>query len=460
MTVRPRGRALQEPELQQIRLVDVLDRLGLLAERDGERREPDRAAAEPLDHAAQELAVEALEPDRVDLEQRQRLLGDRGRDDSLVTHLGDVAHAAQDAVRDPRRAARAARDELCRVVGDLDAEDAGRAAHDRRELDRAVVVEPEREAEAVAQRRRQQPGARRRADQGERRQVERQRARSRALPDDDVEPEVLERRIEDLLRRAVEAVDLVDEEDVARLERGQDRGDVALPLERRPGDLPDADTELVAHDLRERRLAEPGRPGEQDVVERLAARLRRVERDLQLLLDPLLPDEVGERARPQRPLDLLLGVAEHRRQELRHAAFLSTRRTCSSIEQLRVDLRERALGVDQRPAELDQRVARGQVAASARARRRRAASFSFSSSTTRCAVLSPIPGIAWNRFTSSRAIALRSSAGVEPLDDRERDLRADAGDAEQQLEELALLGGREAVELRARPRGRPCGSRS
>ena len=47
-----------------------------------------------------------------------------------------------------------------------------------------------------------------------------------------------------------------------------------------PGDLPDADAELVADDLRERRLAEPGRPGEQHVVERLAARPRRFERDL------------------------------------------------------------------------------------------------------------------------------------------------------------------------------------
>ena len=46
---------------------------------------------------------------------------------------------------------------------------------------------------------------------------------------------VLHRRIEGLLERAVEAVDLVDEEDGARLERGQQRGDVALALERRAG---------------------------------------------------------------------------------------------------------------------------------------------------------------------------------------------------------------------------------
>ena len=46
-----------------------------------------------------------------------------------------------------------------------------------------------------------------------------------------------------------------------------------------PGDRAETDAELLAHDLRERRLPEPGRAGEQHVVERLVARLRRVERD-------------------------------------------------------------------------------------------------------------------------------------------------------------------------------------
>ena len=155
------------------------------------------------------------------------------RDRAVVAHLGDVPHAPQDAVRHPRRPARAAGDLLRRLVGDLDAEDPGRAADDPRELLGAVVVEPVRHAEAVAERRRQEARARRRADERERRQVERQRPRRRPLADDDVEPEVLERRVEDLLDGAVQPVDLVHEEDVALLERGEDRGHVALALERR-----------------------------------------------------------------------------------------------------------------------------------------------------------------------------------------------------------------------------------
>ncbi len=119
------------------------------------------------------------------------------------------------------------------------------------------------------------------------------------MADDDVEPEVLQRGIEDLLYRTVQPVDLVHEEDVVRLEARQDRRHVALALDRRTGDRADADAQLVAHDVRERRLAEARWAGEQHVVERLAAVLRRRQRDRQLFLDALLPDEVVERARTQ-----------------------------------------------------------------------------------------------------------------------------------------------------------------
>ena len=181
-----------------------------------------------------------------------------------------------------------------------------------------VVPEPEGHPEAVAQRRRQQARARRRTDERERRQVDRERARCGSLPEDDVEAEVLERRVEDLLGRTVEAVDLVDEEHVARLDRGEDRGDVLL-LERRPGDRAEPDTELLADDLRQRRLAEARRPGEQDVIERLVAPLGGVERDAELLLDPLLADEVVEPARPQGALDLVvLGVQHGGRDAVAH----------------------------------------------------------------------------------------------------------------------------------------------
>ncbi len=279
----------------------------------------------------QQLAIDALEPCPVHLEEIECLLRDLDRDRTRVANLGDVANASEDAVGDARRPARTTGDLVGCLVGDLDAEDPRRAADDRRELVLLVVAEPERHAEAVAERRREQSRARRRADERERRKVERQRPRARTLADDDVEPEVLERRIEDLLDRAVHPMDLVDEEDVLLVEAREDRRHVAFALERRPRDRADADVELLADDRRQRRLPEPGWPDEEDVVERLAASLGRLQRDVELLLRALLTDEVVESARPQRLLDLLVAVAQHRREELAtHAALLSASRTRSS----------------------------------------------------------------------------------------------------------------------------------
>ena len=58
-------------------------------------------------------------------------------------------------------------------------------------------------------------------------QLDLDRARRRPLADDEVELVVLHGGIEDLLDRRVEPVDLVDEQDVAVLEVGQQRGEVA-----------------------------------------------------------------------------------------------------------------------------------------------------------------------------------------------------------------------------------------
>ncbi len=155
-------------------------------------------------------------------------------------------------------------------------------------------------------------------DERERRQVDRERARSRPLPEHDVEPEILECRVQDLLGRAVETVDLVDEEHVTRLDRREDGRDVLL-LERRPGDGAEADSELLADDLREGRLAEARWPGEEHVVERLVASLGGVEGDPELFLDALLADEIVEPARAQRALDLLvLGVQHGSRDAVAH----------------------------------------------------------------------------------------------------------------------------------------------
>ena len=112
-------------------------------------------------------------------------------------------------------------------------EQARAAPDDVGELADVVVVEPEGDPEAVAERATERARARGGGDHREAVEAEAQRLRAGARAGDEVEGEVLHRRVQRLLDGVVEAVDLVDEEDVAVVERGEDRGEHALVLERR-----------------------------------------------------------------------------------------------------------------------------------------------------------------------------------------------------------------------------------
>ena len=118
---------------------------------------------------------------------------------------------------DAGRAARSCRDLARGVGGERELQDAGAAGDDFDQVFDFVELEAQRDAEAVAQRLRDHAGARRRADERERGEVDLHRARGRAFADDEVELEILHRGVEDFFDRGVQAVDLVDEEDVARL---------------------------------------------------------------------------------------------------------------------------------------------------------------------------------------------------------------------------------------------------
>src|SRR5919202_499139 len=110
------------------------------------------------------------------------------------------------------------------------------------------------------------------------------RSRGRALADDDVEPEVLQRRVQDLLDGGREAVDLVDEEHVAFLQAGQNRRHISFAFERRAGDGAEADAELLSDYVGETRLAESRGADQEQVVERLLPRAGRLQGDRELFL--------------------------------------------------------------------------------------------------------------------------------------------------------------------------------
>jgi hypothetical protein len=110
------------------------------------------------------------------------------------------------------------------------------------------------------------------ADQGEGRQVDADRPRRGSLADDQVQDVVLHRRIEDLLHIGRQAVDLVDEQHVARFEIGQDGRQIAGLGQHRPAGGAEADAQLAGDDLGQGGLAQSRRPEQQDVVQGLVTR--------------------------------------------------------------------------------------------------------------------------------------------------------------------------------------------
>ena len=243
---------------------------------------------------------------------RQGVLGDLLGDDVVRHHLGVVPGSLQKPVGHPGRPAGAPGDlpEPLRLGPDV--EDARRALHDG--AHRLVVVElqPVDGAEAVPQRRAHHAVPRGRADEGEGLDAQVHAPRLQTLVDHPRHEEVLHRRIEHLLDHPAQPVHLVDEQDVVLLQLGQDGHHVARTLNRRARRGLDLHAHLGGHDVGQRRLAQSGRPVQQQVVQGLAPLPRGRYRDAEVALDAVLADVFGQAPRPEVGVEgnvLLVGVA-------------------------------------------------------------------------------------------------------------------------------------------------------
>jgi hypothetical protein len=91
-----------------------------------------------------------------------------------------------------------------------------------------------------------------------------------------------------------DAVDLVDEEQVAFFEAREQAGEVGGFLDHGARGHADVAAHLVAEDERQGRFAETGRAGEQDVVERFAATFGGTDHDLEAFDGLGLSGEIGK----------------------------------------------------------------------------------------------------------------------------------------------------------------------
>ena len=173
-------------------------------------------------------------------------------------------------------------------------EERGGTGDDRLQFIGLVELEMGCEAEAVAQRRGEQARTRRRAHDRKGRKGERDRRRAGPLAHDNVDTEILHGEVEHFLGGSREAVDLVDEEDVALLEAGKNRGKVTSVLDRGAGGQSQGRSHLRGDDHCQRRLAESRRARKQDVVGAGRTHPRGVEHKLQLASHDALADELRE----------------------------------------------------------------------------------------------------------------------------------------------------------------------
>src|SRR3954447_14645992 len=419
---------------------------GLRPLRDSPRQcgEPHRAATEAAQQGVEDCAIEPIETDLVDLVDLQCRPGDVAGHHAVSADLGEVTHPAQQPVGDAGRAAGPSGDLLRAVRPQRYVEEGGAAHENLLELGGGVEVEVGDEAEPVAQRAGQKTGPSGRADKRERCDLERDRGRARTLADDDVDPEVLHRDVEHLLRRSRHPVDLVEEEHLALTEGGEQGGEVAGPFDRRPGGDPQRCPDLGGKDHRQRRLAEPGRTRQQDVVRRPAALLCRCQDEPELLTHPLLTHELRESLRSQRRLDhrvVAFGIRGH------ELCLARLRHDFSVVAHARLSLWRLARSSAATPGAsptASAASASGPTAASASSTSRApqprpvsaarscsrhtptpvggpptgnrpapmgAPSRSLSSSTRRCAPLRPTPGTSVRAPRSSVATAARTASG-------------------------------------------------
>ena len=152
-------------------------------------------------------------------------------------------------------------------------------------------------AEPLAERAREHAAASRRSDDREFLEGKIDGARRHSLAQHDVDPEVFHHRVDEFLDRAGQSMDLVDEEDRAFGGVGQEGHDVHLLVEGRAARDVELDAQLVVQDRGEGRLAQAGRPVEEDVGQRLAPFLGGGQADLEPLGDGTLADDFGEALR-------------------------------------------------------------------------------------------------------------------------------------------------------------------
>ncbi len=129
------------------------------------------------------------------------------------------------------------------------------------------------------------------------------RASRRALPNNDVQLVVFERRIQQLFENRLQAMNLINEENLLVLQVSDDGRQIAFDLQERCCRRLEVCAKLVSNDVGQRGLAQTRWPVQQHVIHGFATRPRRFNRHRQIFFDLGLSDEFAQPLRPQLQLE-------------------------------------------------------------------------------------------------------------------------------------------------------------
>ena len=196
---------------------------------------------------------------RIDFEEAQGFARDVARDEVTCLDLCIIADAAEEVIGDTRGTAGAAGNFRRAFCVHIDVQFCRGARDDFGKLLGRIVIEAIDEAEACAEWCGDEADTCGGADQGEARQFEAHGACVRALIDHDIDGIIFHRGIEIFFDGFSHAMNLVDEDDIAGFERGEEAREVAGLGDDGAGRCFDVDTHCFAEDVGERGFAESGR---------------------------------------------------------------------------------------------------------------------------------------------------------------------------------------------------------
>ena len=299
-------RALDEAFHDEIRLIDLLHRAGVLTDCRGDGGDAHRTALELVDNSEQDLVVYLVQTVLVDVERRQGDVGDLGVNPSRPSHLSEVSHSPEQSVGNTWRSARASRNLYRGIIVDRHPEDARRTLDDTLQRLRIIIFQMQVDAETCAQRRREQSASGRGTHQRKGVQVYLYGACRRTLVYHYVDAVVLHGGIQIFFHHGRKSVYLVDEEHIVRLQRREYSCQVAGFVEHRSARYLEAHSQFISNDIAQRGLSQSWRTVQQRMVERFAPVFRRLHEHLQVLHHLLLSAEISEFQRSQGILKLLL----------------------------------------------------------------------------------------------------------------------------------------------------------